>query len=45
MITGDDNVLPLITTEVRDGVLTIGSKSSRDSDDYWLALRLDRPLT
>ena len=28
MITGDDNVLPLITTEVHDGVLTIGSKST-----------------
>lgn len=28
VITGDDNVLPLITTEVRDGVLTIGSKST-----------------
>lgn len=28
VITADDNVLPLITTEVRDGVLTIGSKSS-----------------
>jgi hypothetical protein len=28
VITGDDNVLPLITTEVKDGVLTIGSKST-----------------
>jgi hypothetical protein len=28
VITGDDNVLPLITTEVRDGVLTIGSRST-----------------
>jgi hypothetical protein len=28
VITGDDNVLPLITTEVRDGMLTIGSKST-----------------
>jgi hypothetical protein len=28
VITGDDNVLPLITTEVRDGLLTIGSKST-----------------
>jgi hypothetical protein len=28
VITGDDNVLPLITTEVRDGIVTIGSKST-----------------
>jgi hypothetical protein len=28
VITGDDNVLPLITTEVKDGVLAIGSKST-----------------
>jgi hypothetical protein len=28
VITGDDNVLPLITTEVRDGVLTIGGRST-----------------
>ncbi len=28
LITADDNVLPLITTEVKDGVLTIGSKST-----------------
>lgn len=28
VITGDGNVLPLITTEVRNGVLTIGSKST-----------------
>lgn len=28
VITADDNVMPLITTEVRDGVLTIGSKST-----------------
>lgn len=28
VITGDDNVLPLITTTVKDGVLTIGSKST-----------------
>ena len=27
-ITADDNVMPLITTEVKDGVLTIGSKST-----------------
>lgn len=28
VITADDNVMPLITTEVNDGVLTIGSKST-----------------
>lgn len=28
VITADDNMLPLITTEVRDGILYIGSKSS-----------------
>lgn len=28
VITADDNVMPLITTEVKDGVLTIGSKST-----------------
>ena len=28
VITADDNVLPLITTEVRNGVLNIGSKST-----------------
>ena len=28
VITADDNVMPLITTEVRDGVLTIGCKST-----------------
>jgi hypothetical protein len=28
VITADDNVLPLITTEVNDGLLTIGSKST-----------------
>jgi hypothetical protein len=28
VITGDDNVVPLVTTEVRDGVLNIGSKST-----------------
>lgn len=28
VITGDDNVLPLITTEVRDGVLNIGGRST-----------------
>ena len=28
VITADDNVLPLITTEVKNGVLTIGSKST-----------------
>ena len=28
VITADDNVMPLITTEVKDGVLTIGSRST-----------------
>lgn len=28
VITADDNVMPLITTEVNDGILTIGSKST-----------------
>ena len=28
VITADDNMMPLITTEVRNGVLTIGSKST-----------------
>lgn len=28
VITADDNVLPLITTEVRNGILNIGSKST-----------------
>ena len=28
VITADDNVMPLITTEVRNGILDIGSKSS-----------------
>lgn len=30
-LEGDDNLLPLITTEVRNGVLRIGSESSIDS--------------
>lgn len=28
VITADDNVMPLITTEVKDGVLTIGARST-----------------